>query len=168
MQPTKRYYAFWLRLNNEDLYTIWYSNNKDGFLLEESNRIPVFRTMPTLLAYADRQNVSLEDEVPELHNFDLIKLWIRYPTADTIVYDVFLNALNAFGDIASSIGNKVYLRLSKHIDRIYQKLFWGCNLPAVTPRKKVFHPLWNQKELEKLQAIFDYGLKMLQDNIVFA
>lgn len=34
------------------------------------------------------------------------------------------------------------------LDKVYEKIFWGCNLPAVTPEGKSYSPLWADSEIE--------------------
>ena len=35
-------------------------------------------------------------------------------------------------------------------DSIYEKLFWGCNLPSVTPKDKYFEPIWEKVEIQEM------------------
>lgn len=41
---------------------------------------------------------------------------------------------------------------------IYEKLFWGNNLPTVTPAGKTYVPVWTQNELERLRSVMAYGI----------
>jgi hypothetical protein len=55
--------------------------------------------------------------------------------------------------------------LLSHVDRplhdAYQKLFLGCNLPAITPEGKHFDPDWSREERENLARVLRLGLAEL-------
>jgi hypothetical protein len=43
---------------------------------------------------------------------------------------------------------------SKRMDKAYEKIFYGCNLPSVTPNGKSYSPLWINQEIAVLRAEF--------------
>jgi hypothetical protein len=46
--------------------------------------------------------------------------------------------------------------------KIYHKLFWGNNLPPVTPEGCHFNPEWSRDELAALAGVLSAGLEMFQ------
>jgi len=77
---------------------------------------------------------------------------------------VLLNAWNLFGDIATSVDAEFDSdrQLSQ---RVYEKLFWGNNLPSVTPPGKHYTPLWNEDELSLMRAILGHGLDIFRKHV---
>ncbi len=40
------------------------------------------------------------------------------------------------------------------LDKVNDKLFYGNNLPAITPEGKSYSPLWTQEEIQNLRKVF--------------
>jgi hypothetical protein len=76
---------------------------------------------------------------------------------------VFLNAWNFFDDLAGlhDTPDTPYARLSHEAARSYDKLFWGCNLPSVTPVGEHFDPSWRPEELAEIRAVMEAGQALL-------
>jgi hypothetical protein len=76
-----------------------------------------------------------------------------------------LAAWNLFADVAISVENRGLA--FKHIDSqlpktIYEKLFWGSNLPSMTPEGAHYDPGWSLDEIHSLAEILGSGLQMLK------
>jgi hypothetical protein len=54
---------------------------------------------------------------------------------------------------------------SKRAGKIYDKLFFANNLPAVTPRGASYEPIWSEGEIELLSRIYRFGLAELRAGI---
>lgn len=77
---------------------------------------------------------------------------------------ILLNSWNAFEDIARS--TKIDLlqiapSSKKIMDKIYEKLFYGNNLPSVSPENEMYHPAFDTNELRLLRQSFRRALKIL-------
>lgn len=60
---------------------------------------------------------------------------------------------NLLDDIAITLKIPADKYLTNEVRHIIDgKLFWGCNLPSVTPKGKVWHPHWSKKELLVLKS----------------
>jgi hypothetical protein len=77
---------------------------------------------------------------------------------------LLLEAWNLFDDIAASIGAHLHDRGERR-DKVYDKLFWGNNLPAVTPPGRSYQPLWNGCELRILRSVLRRGLDILPRHV---
>jgi hypothetical protein len=88
----------------------------------------------------------VEPDPPIEYDFDSLARWCEQPSAETIDCSEFLNAWNMLGDA----GTLPTRDLGK---RVYDKLFWGNNLPAVTPPGETYIPEWSLEEVRKLQSI---------------
>ena len=56
--------------------------------------------------------------------------------------------------------NTPYTRLSRAAAGCYDKLFWGCNLPPVTPPGERYVPRWRPDELADLRRVMRAGLDL--------
>ena len=86
------------------------------------------------------------------------------PTKDIENYNPFLEAWNLFDDISiSTKGN-----FDKDRDftlNIYNKIFWGCNIPAMTPEGESFSPTWTKKELQIICETLKQGFQLFNEKI---
>jgi hypothetical protein len=120
--------------------------------------VPLFRTLRDLKVFASTEGLALEDEDPDdflLVNLDTVAHWLKLKQmkrSRRVDCPVFLNAWNLFEDFSHTVGanfdpNKGPLGpfddlsnagtkedLDKgRTDKIYAKIFWGNNLPSLTP-----------------------------------
>ena len=73
-----------------------------------------------------------------------------------------LAAWNLFVDVANSADSRAsaFKRLDSKRGEIYNKLFWGNNLPAVTSEGRHYTPEWSPHEVAYLKKILSCGLKL--------
>jgi hypothetical protein len=159
----RKHYELHYRLDGVDSYLIWFSNDPDGVVVEGDGLIPSFISEFDLCAYAERRGLALVSEEPSEFDLDSVEHWLSRPDRAAINCHHFLDAWNLFDDIASSIGNAVFERSSRSAGDVYDKLFWGNNLPAVTPPGKRYVPAWSDRELAELHRILSDGMKMIRD-----
>ncbi|MGF6949788.1 hypothetical protein QF028_002293 [Neobacillus sp. B4I6] len=152
------YYPFVFIINKKEYYCAWYSNDRDGFLTE-CNKIKVFNTKDLLFDYAKESNIQFNDEEGIARfSIDYALNWLKDKNLD-IDCDYFLNFWNNISDLAYSVGENFYGDLKKaQINKVYDKLFFGNNLPAITPKNKNYYPTWDTAEKIIL-------VKMVQDGI---
>jgi hypothetical protein len=78
--------------------------------------------------------------------------------------DEALAAWNLVSDVARSIHGAAFEELDSQCGKVYQKLFWGNNLPSMTPAGCHFDPEWSPDEVSALAAVLSAGLKMFQSS----
>lgn len=164
---THKYFILWYRLDQVDSYLIWYSNNLDGVVVDSTGPVPTFLEIYRLCAYAGNLGLHLEEEEPILHDLDAVKYWLENPRKTAIKCDCFLVAWNLFGDVALSVQDTTFDQDRQKTSKIYDKLFWGNNLPAVTPLGKHYEPIWNNDEVERLREVLGDGLRMFRRYLVY-
>jgi hypothetical protein len=105
-------------------------------------------------------------EPPAVCDFDKVAAWCGSPTAGSIEPTAFLNAWNMLED-AHGFRLEVPLHdvSSQRAGKIYDKLFFANNLPAVTPRGASYEPIWSEAEIELLSRIYRFGLAELRASI---
>lgn len=162
-----KYYACWIRLDRQDLYFVWYTDDPhDGVILDSEGRLPVFRTCAELKTFASTLNLDLGDEEPILQNLDVLAQWIKAPAIRMINCVEFLNSWNLFVDLESSIKRRNMEKEDKLYSRVYDMLFWGNNLPAVTPAGKRWTPPWRRKHVRELRASLEPRLKLFRSHLL--
>lgn len=156
-----KYYTLLYQLNGELRYLIWISGKKDTLEVDARRLIPSFSDAKSLRRYAKIKGYSIEREKPILHDLDLIVSWLKKPSAPIDCVAV-LAAWNLFSDIAVTFPrrNSAFQRSDKKFPKIYDKVFWGNNLPAVTPKGKRYEPIWSAYERKTIARLMGDGLDL--------
>jgi hypothetical protein len=158
-----QFFPLLYRLGAEDRFLIWISDEKDRVIVDAEGFIPSFPNATSLRAYADRNHFALEAEEPILHELDWISSWAKAPDPQIDCRDT-LAAWNLFSDVARSVPRQGihFVRLDAQIPNVYEKVFWGNNLPAMTPQGKRYVPTWSPEEVAWLSEILTLGLDLFR------
>ena len=159
------YYSYWYRLNNEDSFLIWFSNEKDGVVVDENGFVPSFGKKSDLKNYCEKNQIKVDLDNSNLTNLDTIKNWLD-KGGKLEDYNLYLDTWNLFEDIAIST-NGNFDKDKAVTNDIYDRIFWGCNLPAVTPEGESFTPTWTKKELKIIHKTLTFGLQMFREKIKY-
>jgi hypothetical protein len=161
----REYYISWYRLNQKDAYLIWFStNDDDGVFVDNNGFVPNFESQENLIDFAKTHEINLKIEEPLLHNLDILKTWLEDSNNVEIDCVEFLNLWNLFDDVSNST-NGGFNSDRKLTMKIYEKLFWGNNLPSVTPEGKSYEPIWSKKELKIIRETLTLGFQMFRDKV---
>ena len=87
------------------------------------------------------------------------------PDSLPIDCSLFLNVWNLFDDVASSTGVGAFERNSREALVVYDKLFWGNNIRAVTPPGEHYVPAWTEGEIAELHRILGDGMALVRNAI---
>lgn len=154
------YYPFLFIINKKEYYCAWYSNDKDGFLTE-CNIIKVFDTERLLFDYAKDNNIQFNENEITHFSIDYALNWLKDKNSD-IDCDYFLNFWNNISDLAFSVeGNFYGDSENAEINKVYEKLFFGNNLPTITPKNKKYYPIWDSEEKNILVKIVQDGIRII-------
>ncbi|MDJ1473827.1 hypothetical protein [Xanthocytophaga flava] len=161
----KLFFAIWFRLDQKDRYLIWIQDETDQVLVETDVLIPVFNSETALANYAGKKLIEIVNEEPLFCNLDYISNWIIQPD-NSIDCQMFLSTWNLFMDIASAI-NRSFTgnEKDKLTNKVYDKIFYGNNLPSVTPEGKYYIPVWTKSERQRLMQIMSEGITLLRRNL---
>jgi hypothetical protein len=160
---TEKYYILCYRIENKDSFLIWCSNDKDRVLTNINEKILNFSSKQELYKYALKNEINIEQEEATIYNIDAIVEWINVGDSKSIDCNEFNSAWNLFEDISRSV-NKSF-DSNKKVKKIYDKLFRGCNLPAVTPQNKRYVPEWDKGEVEILKNILSKGIQIFKESL---
>jgi hypothetical protein len=154
-----KYFPLLYRLNDEERYLIWISNEQDAVAVDHEGFVPSFRDLVNLRRYADLNQYRLDlDWVAKL----------KMAMNPQIDCETALAAWNLFSDVAVSTpshGNAFQTLDSKAHWPIYDKLFRGNNLLAVTPEGERYIPEWSQDEVRSLAKLLTAGLDLFVSSI---
>jgi hypothetical protein len=161
----RRYYICCVKLNHSNIYLIWYSDESDGIVLGEDKKLLTFSNQKLLRSFAEKQKIKLQKVGAALHNMDIVQTWLWNPTRRIDCFE-FLLAWNLFTDVSTSL-NENFKGNRKSIIRnmVYDKLFFGNNLPSITPVGKKYFPKWSLIEIAVLSSILKDGLRILKNNL---
>ena len=163
------YYTLWFRLDQRDGYFIWISNEPDGVVLNSDKMIVVYRDFVSFTAYTIQSGVPLEQESPILHDLDVVQTWLSNPQHNTIDCRAFLAAWNLFDDIRASVEPvSDSICASAGAEDIYDKLFFGNNLPAITKEGMTYIPEWTSDNVAVIADILGHRLRDFRNRLFFA
>jgi len=157
------FYLVQYRFNDQRRYFFWFSEVSDGVLTDGSKRVITFSTKLEALSFAKKRKFKVMKSRTTFYDFDIIKKWIL-PNA-TIDCKPMLDFWNMIKDISSSVGVDFNYESVKY-NKVYNKLFWGSNLPAVTPRGSKYLPKWNDSEKRLISGMFRSGLKIIEAELL--
>lgn len=163
IEDVEYYIVYFVFNNTQKYYTIWHTSVNEGFVLcEDTMHIKTFKEESALKEFAKEYNYKLEEDITEIL-CDESKL-LNYE-------DLNCDRLLMFWNIVSDVARTVNVRFSgdskeNAIASIYNKLFYGCNLPAVREEDSDFCPKWLQCEMLLTERIVKEGLKILTEEIV--
>lgn len=139
-------------------FTLWYTSDVDGFILnEKKNKIKTFDNKAELDVYISENGYNLNNVMTEIQcdNQNILNK-----------SDINCNSILTFWNIVSDIANSLNVYFIgncnyEKITSIYNKLFYGCNLPAIRKGGDEYIPDWTQKEIETLGVVIENCLNIL-------
>lgn len=148
-----------LHFKEHSEFLLWYEDkNGNDCVYALNNMVQTFET--ECIAHKRAEALGLNCAGDCLYDADRLKRWIE-AHEKTVDCGFFLEFWNLFGDVAYSVGMRFEPVRTRRSNRVYNKLFFGLNLPAVTPPGKEYVPLWTKKERKLLRSLMSFGLNML-------
>ena len=160
----------WLRDEIES-FSIWYSNGgKDGLVCNNEKEILCFLDESAALLYLSEKDLHLYDpkDAPTIYDIDRLEAWIHSDSA-TVDCNEILNFWNMFTDVSYTTGVKFKGDKKKKLTNlIYNKLFYGLNLPSIKPEdEEDWMPVWDKRQLKIMKSIMENGLNILNQNFIY-
>lgn len=156
----EKYYLVKFIILQEEYYTFWYTDDVDGFLLDQSGKLKSFPTKEEAIDFAKEEGFLLDTEEDIVTSAILRKMHIR-----KINCNLYLNHWNMFHDVAYSL-NCPFLgdRRTGIIQHIYEKLFYGCNI-LVKEDEEHYRPKWSKQERRFIAKVMKEGFKILEKGL---
>lgn len=174
----RTHFALRYRLGSRDRDLIWFSHlddrsdeDHDGVFVAPGGSMPCFASLQELRAYAEAQALTpLDDGSHRLHDLDVLACWLhskRRTRARHVDCPAFLSAWNLFADLSLSLGAS-FDADHRRTQRVYDKLFWGNNLPALTPPGRFYVPIWPKHEVKLMHQVLADGLTLFRASVRLA
>ena len=128
----------------ETYYCIWYSNDEDLFWLSD-NKILFFKSIEQIRLYCERQGLYVEEGV-SVYDFNTLLDWLK-GLHSQINCEYLLRIWNIISDFSHSI---------------YEKLFFGNNLPGIKLTNQKYCPTFSQIEQQLLVELFKKGINIIE------
>jgi hypothetical protein len=161
---TLEYYIVEIQLHAKSYFCLWYYGDKDSYFYAPGNKIMRFENITELKQYCYDNNMILTDEPEAIYNFDIVEKWLPGDRMRSeINCKFFLDIWNILLDMTHSVQSSFYNNdISVEGERltIYNKLFLGCNLPAVKKEGEEYVPTWSFEEINLLSQIIKRGLQI--------
>ncbi len=162
MNKKKEYYSYIFNYNEEKKILIWYTSDSgvNGFLLNLDNQFIVVENKDEF--FKKLENKYGESHFDEETIVDLDKFFssLRHlrvgRSSSRKTCEALLEGWNLIEDMAKSLGyvNELDILSQPLFNKIYDKLFYGNNLPSVTPEGKSYNPIWSKEEMTFFRVEF--------------
>lgn len=160
----REHYSLLYRLDGVERFLLWFTSESDGVVTDGDGLVPSFRTEYDLRAFAESLELRVSEEVPVLHDLDTVKAWLADRREDRIDCVAALAAWNLFGDVARSVEDGAsFSEAAEEAASVYDKVFRGNNLPAVTPDGEAFRPVWSPAEARGLADVLERGFRLFAE-----
>jgi hypothetical protein len=164
MTRDRTYYPLRYRLDGAERWLLGYSDDQDGLWIEADGVMPSFCSRPALAAYAEPRSVALSFDRDERLDLDAVIAWMGDAPGDAEDCELTINVWNLFTDVAATVEASLDDR-DEETNHVYDKLFYGLNLPAVTPPGEHFEPAWGEDELILLCSVLELGLSLFRRHV---
>ena len=137
---------------------IWQTNDCDTFKLNSDDSLLQTSTLSTLKKKMGPAAIKVHwTEYAEI-NFDkfftaLKNLRTERSSASKTCF-ILLEGWNFIEDMIFTfdLRNELKKLRSRVLNKAHDKLFYGCNLPSVTPEGKSYNPIWTKEEVAAMRS----------------
>lgn len=130
---------------------MWNCEYEPVFLTDENGKAVFFGSLAELNAFAEKNGIELAEEITE---YDLDDIAV---TAETLDCNEVNTKWNIISDFALTVGAE-FSGEDKRYNGIYDKLFFGCNLPAMN--HPPYTPEWSAEEIAEINRILAEGAEL--------
>lgn len=148
----------------------------DGVFVDHRLQIQTFHSIEDALAFARSRGLSMYDADPPVQmlngrpamiDLDVITRWLHSPSGASLDCIAILDALNLFEDVSLTLAAAFSIK-DPILDGVYDKLFWGSNLPTMTPDGDHYVPSWDEDEVRRLAEALARGLAIFRAHVKLA
>jgi hypothetical protein len=153
-------------------FLVWRTrkDEPDTFKLDSNNRLVSAKSEQELRNLLGNDSEQLRRS--ESTTIDLDKFWRALrnlkagTSSSTKTCTILLDGWNFIEDLLRTVGltqeiKKLHFPV---LNKVYRKLFHGCNLPSITPEGKSYNPIWLQEEISLLRKEIHSIWKKLRES----
>lgn len=138
-------------------FALWYRSDTDGFLLREPGKLRTFPDRDAAVSFCRRQGYIPSSEEALFSDAFLPDLQAGNVDCQTV-----LNWWNLLADLAHTVGQPFPGdRTEGPVQDVYNKLFYGCNLPALRKKGPLYIPAWSAEEIQAILQVLEAGFSLL-------
>lgn len=162
MNPKELNYVVLLRAFDRNCFLLWQDGGEapDKYVfLPETTHFLLGSTVEELLAGATRHGFQVADQEPVFIDMDKVFGALAALRPERLsspkTCQLMLDGWNTLEDMARSIGVRLDeqdLDKREILRMAYDKLFYGNNLPAVTPEDQSYSPLFSSSERKAMRG----------------
>ncbi len=154
------------RLDGRIRYLVWCDDSSAPLLLDAAGQIASCGMLAEVTARAARLHLPLGLEPPPLYDLDRLTVQLATLRPSTIDCALLLDSWNLFTDVGASLRWSHFDPKRRRTQKLYEKLFWSNNLPAVTPAGEHYRPIWSVREARGARIVLTDGLRLFRNNVV--
>ena len=149
------------RMGESKFYCIWFSDDeKDGFLLNGSI-LRIFHSEEAALTFL--KSLPSYQKAIKTTTYDVNKIDQTIMRAIPFDPHIILDFWNIIDDLANSIGIPFEGNKKDGLtNSIYDKLFYGNNLPAINTSNRIYTPQFTSEEFVRLTTILMDGIALIK------
>lgn len=151
-------YPHSVKIDGRSYLLIWCTDDPSGdhyFTIKDQLLIGGNKDDITSKLQEDAERVQWDsgDELDLDMAFSELEKMTQGPTTKVRQNVLILDSWNFFEDLIRtfSLEEKFSNYRTPLLNKAYDKLFWGCNLPSVTPAGKSYEPIWNEEEVQNIR-----------------
>jgi len=158
------YHVCGVRLDGRELLFLWFTNDRDGIEEISPGQIRTFPSAESARTWARQGGVTVAADPTVWYDLQEIAQWCGRPTAEGIDCARFLDVWNLLGDLSSD-STSIFRGADRRGKAVYDKLFFGTNLPSVTPPGEAYSPAWSEADVRELARVLQLGLAEFRDRL---
>jgi hypothetical protein len=156
-----------VRLDGRSIHFLWFTNDRDGIEEASPGKIRVFPDASSARKWGSQAGLVIAQDKPVEYDLDRVARWCEHPAKEGIDCNTFLDVWNLFGDLGSD-SSTVFRAANRRGKVLYDKLFFGSNLPTFTPPGERYAPDWSELEVRELARVLRLGLAEFRDRVSMA
>ncbi len=154
------------RLDGRGLFFVWLGGRRtpDRVAATKSGRIRGFVSEHEARTFAKAASEHVDKKVIR-YDFDRVALWCNTGTTKDVDCNFVNDAWNFFIDVRAVGACASFDRAHRKANKCYDKVFWGLNLPAMTPKGRSYEPVWRTAEIKLMKDVLRAGLDNLRSRL---
>lgn len=143
-------------------FLIWHEDeNNENRIYTSGGKVIVFPSEEN----ARKKACELDINITDICFYDVERLiyWFTMHRKE-MDCDFLIDFWNIFSDIACSVEKELEPIKTRRLKRCYNKLFWGLNLPAVTPENCEYEPVFTKRERRLIREVLSTGMEIYRKN----
>ena len=158
------YHVCGVRVDGRELLFLWFTNEHDGIEEISPGRIRTFPSAESTRTWGRQAGVTVAPDPTVWYDLQEIAEWCEHPAAEGIDCVRFLSVWNLLGDLSSDSAS-IFRGADRRAKTVYDKLFFGSNLPSVTPPGRAYSPAWSETDVRELARVLRLGLAEFRDRV---